>query len=301
MTFFAQHVTTGIDVSDHKLRLVRLQRKYRSVTLHAFGEYDLPTGIVEGGVVTNPQAFVEALRELPKHVVGSHWSTHTIHVGLPEQLSFMTTVPIEGGDKEAATSLAMQSIPLTDAEMYYDTALVRTAKTISVAAARRDRIDHFLTQFDTANYEVVGLHVESEAIARALLPEPLNKAPNTLIIDIGSARTTVCLVARGSIHFTVSYPSVLNQGGLMDQALAGVARQAVLYAQEHFSQHGTVAQVMLAGSGADIPQIDQWLQQVLQLPVIIGNALLHIKPNHLSKKMMNPARYATAVGLALAE
>lgn len=301
MAFFAQHVTTGIDVSDRKLRLVRLQRKYRSITLHAFAELDLPAGVVEGGVVTNPGIFIQALKELPKRAVGSHWSTRSVHVGLPEQISFMTTVPIEDGDKEAAEILAQQSIPLAEAEMYYDTALVRTAKTISLAAARRDRIDHFLAQFDAANYEVVGLHVESEAIAQALLPHPLSKAPASLIIDIGSARTSVCFVALGSIHFTVSYPTVLNEGAVLDQALAGVARQAILYAQEHFGQYGAITQLLLAGSGAAIPQIDQWLQQVVQLPVVIGDPLKHIKVNHQSKKLSAPAPFATAIGLALAE
>jgi Tfp pilus assembly PilM family ATPase len=183
--------------------------------------------------------------------------------------------------------------------MYYDISTVRLAKTISLAAARRDRIDQLLAQFDAANYEVVGLHVESEAIARALLPQPLSKAPVSLIIDIGAARTSVCLVARGSIHFTVSYPSVLSSGSLQDQSLAGVARQALLYTQEHFGQHGAIEQFVLAGSGAAIPQIDQWLNQVVQLPVQIGNPLLHIKANHISKKLTVPAPFATAIGLAL--
>ncbi len=301
MAFFAQHVTTGIDVSDRKLRLVRLQRKYNNLTLHAFAELDLPAGVLDGGMVINPDIFVQALKELPKRAVGSHWPTHSIHVGLPEQISFMTTVPIEDGDKEAAERVAKQSIPLTDAEMYYDTALVRTAKTISLAAARRDRIDHFLAQFDAANYEVVGLHVESEAIAHALLPQPLSKAPTSLIVDIGAARTTVCLIARGSIHFTVSYPTVLNEGAVLDQALAGVVRQSTLYAQEHFGQYGAITELLLAGSGAAIPQIDQWLQQVVQLPVVIGDPMKHIKPNHVSKKLSVSAPFATAIGLALAE
>ncbi len=299
MNIFVQQVSTGIDVSDRKLRLVRLQRKYRSTQLHAFAELDLPEGIIQGGVVINPTLFVQALKELPKRAVGSHWPTHSVHVGLPEQIAFMTTVTIEAGDKEAAESLAKQSIPLQDDEMYYDVATVRLAKTMSVAAARRDQIDQLLANFDAANYEVVGLHVESEAIARALLPQPISKAPVTLIIDIGTARTTVCLVTRGSIHFTVSYPAVLSNGNLMDQSLAGVARQALLYANEHFIQHGAVEQIVLAGSGATIPQIDQWLNQVIHLPVQVGNPLLHIKPNHISKKLAVAAPFATAIGLAL--
>lgn len=295
-----RQISTGIDVSDHKLRLVRLQKNYRSTQIHAFGELDLPPGIVQNGSILQPAQFVQALKELPKRVTGSRWATRGVHVGLPEQISFMTTVPLDSTNKEQAETTAKRSLPLQDNEMYYDVAILRSNKLASIAAARRDLIDLLLTQFDAANYEVVGIHVESEALAEALLPLPLGKAPVSLIIDLGTARTTVAFVAHGAVHFTVSYPSVISATGVEQQHLAGATQQALTYVREHFSGSGTVEQVLLCGSGASIPQLDQWLNQLIQLPVQVGNALSHVKSNHISKKITQPTQFATAIGLALA-
>lgn len=296
-----KHIDTGIDVSDRKLRLVRLQKGYRSIQIHAFAELDLPAGIIQNGVVVQPPQFVQALKELPKRTTGSHWATRGVHIGLPEQISFMTTVTFDANNKDLAETTAKRSLPLQEKEMYYDVAILRTNKLASIAAARRDLVDLLLAQFDAANYEVVGIHVESEALTRALLPTPLSKAPASLIIDLGTARTSVVFVARSAVHFTVSYPTVVHATGLQQDHLAGAMQQTLTYVREHFSAFGNIEQVILCGSGATVPQVDQWLSQVLQVPVQLGNALLHIKPNHISKKMNRPTTFATAIGLALAE
>lgn len=301
MAILAQHVTTGIDVSDHKLRLVRLQHGYRHVQLHAFAELDLSAGIIQNGIILQPTAFVQALKELPRRVTGSRWPTRSVHVGVPEQVSFMATVAIESTGREAAELIAKRSLPLQDNEMYYDLAIQRTTKIATIAAARRDTIDQLLAQFDAANYEVVGLHVESEALANALLPHPLAKAPRSLIVDLGTARTSIVFVAGGTVQFTVSYPSVFGTTGLLDQQLAGAMQQTITYAQEHFGALGAPEQIMLCGSGALTPQLGQWLSQLVHVPVQLGNALLHIKPNHLSKKLSPATVFATALGLALAD
>lgn len=301
MAFLVQQVTTGIDVSDRKLRLVRLQHGYRHVQLHAFAELDLPDGIVQHGVIVQPPAFVQALKELPHRVTGSRWPTRSVHVGLPEQISFVATVAIESTGREVAETIAKRSLPLQENEMYYDLSIQRTNKTATIAAARRDMIDQLLAQFDAANYEVVGLHVESEALANALLPHPLTKAPRSLVVDLGTARTTLAFVANGAVHFTVSYPSVFATTGLLDQQLAGAMQQTVTYVQEHFSTLGAPEQIILCGSGALTPQLEQWLNQLVHLPVQLGNALLHVKTNHLSKKLSQATVFATAIGLALAD
>ena len=295
-----RQVATGIDVSDRKLRLVRVQKNYRNTQLLAFAELDLPAGILQSGVIVQPPQFVQALKELPKRVAGSHWATRGVHVGLPEQISFMTTLSLDSTNKEQVETAAKRSLPLQDSEMYFDIAVSRTNKVASIAAARRDLVDMLLAQFDAANYEVIGIHVESEALAEALLPTPLAKAPISLIIDLGSARTTIAFVAHGAVYFTVSYPSVISAAGVDQQHLAGATQQAVTYVREHFSGVGALAQIILCGSGANLPQLDQWLGQLVQIPTQIGNALLHIKPNHMSKKMSQSTQFATAIGLALA-
>lgn len=301
MAILDQHVTTGIDVSDLKLRLVRLQHGYRHVQLHAFAELDLPAGIIQNGVILQPAAFVQALKELPRQVTGSRWPTRSVHVGVPEQVSFMATMAVASTTREAAETLAKRSLPLQDNEMYYDLVIQRTSKTATIAAARRDILDQLLTQFDAANYEVVGLHVESEALTNALLPHPLTKAPRSLVVDLGTARTSIVFVANGAVQFTVSYPSVFGTAGLLNQQLAGALQQSITYVQEHFGALGAPEQIILCGSGALTPQLEQWLNQLVHLPVQLGNALLHVKPNHLSKKLSRATVFATAIGLALAD
>ena len=299
MAWFGGEITTGIDVSDRKLRLVRLKRKMGTTQLIAFAEVDLPQGVVQNGLVQKSTAFVQALRELPKRSVGVRWSLHEVHVGLPEQLAFLAASKVGNAPKDAAIAQAKKLVPLQDNEMYYDINWSRSSRIIPIAAAKREAVDHLLQQFDEAGYDVIGLHSESEAIVNALLPLPLHKNQPTIIGDLGQARTTLTIFAQGVVYFTTSYPSIFQGNQLLTEALAGALRQTISYAQDHIDSAGTITQIVLCGSGSGIPELDHWLTQSLQIPVAIGNPLERLKENHITKKITQPSQFATAIGLAL--
>ncbi len=297
--YFGYHHNIGLDISDHKLRLICLKQRYRKLLLTRFAELDLSPGIVQNGLIINPDALIQALRELPKHGSGARLPMRSVHVGLPEQQTFITTVPLPVFNLEAADKEAKRYLPFKDEEMYSDIQLNRHNQTVSVAASRKDIVNHYLQVLNAANYAITGLHCETEAVSKAMVVSPMDKPAGIIVIDLGTARTTVVFVLRQLIYFTTSYPSVTTGTGLHQDHFTAVIQQINQYYFEHFVNIIPLTKIMLCGSGAAVPNLVEWLHSSTGLQVELGNPTALFKVNHLLNKLPQPMAFTTAIGLAL--
>lgn len=298
MIFDGNH-SIGLDISDHKLRMVSVGQQYRRLILQHFATMDLTAGAMQNGTILNPNLLVAALRELPKHGFGVHWQNRSVHVGLPEQQTFITTIPFANGNKDLAEKELKRFLPFREDEMYYDVEMNRLAHTASVAASRKDIIQRYLEILKLAGYGVIGLHCETEAIAKALITDGAAKKTGIIIVDLGTARTTVVFSIQNAVHFTTSYPSVLTGNALQPDHLAGAVQQVKQYYEEHYATMAPLAEIMLCGSGAAIPNLVEWLQSVSGIQTVLGNPLKHFKTNRVVKHLQQPLTFTTAIGLAL--
>lgn len=289
----------GLDISGHKLRMVSVSQQYRKLAMHHFAELDLPAGCINNGTIAQPDILIKHLRELPKHGFGVHWQEPAVHVGLPEQQTFITTVASNASTLEEAEKEVKRFLPFREEEMYYDIKIHRSSRTIAVAASRRDHIQQYLAILAAANYHVIGLHCETEAIALALVNEVADKKTGAIIIDLGTARTTVIFFLHNAVYFTTSYPSVLAGGGIEQDHLAAVVQQVKQYYEEHYAMLSPLGKFLLCGSGAAIPNLVEWLQYLTKIPTAVGNPIKHFKMNHVLKRLQYPLAFTTAIGLAL--
>lgn len=290
----------GIDVSDYKLRLAVLNKHYRKLQLRTYKEIDVPSGIIVNGNIQQPEQLVSLLKELHKEFHGGIVNGRNVRIGLPEQQTFITTLPIENLQPELVEDQAIKSIPFERDEMYYATEINRTMHTVSIAAGRKEYIDQYMQILDQANFRPVGLYTEAVALRQALLPDT-NKLHQQgwMIIDVGLARTTIVFVVDGTIYFTTSYPSVMNQGTVNQQNIAAVMQQVNHYYQAHFSTLSPLNGIVLCGSGAYVSGIAELVTQYSGVQAQLGNALHRLRPTNMSKKMDHPLLYTTAIGLAL--
>lgn len=293
------HYTIGLDISDHKVRLVSVRQHYRKLVLTRFAEMNLPTGCMQNGVVMNPTGLVQVLRELPKHAVGARWQTGAVHVGLPEQQTFMTTVPVTELTRAVAEKEARRFLPFREEEMVFDIQINRAAHTASVAASRKEIVQHYLHILKAANYGVTGLHCETEAVAKAIVTELEDKKAGVIVVDLGTARTTIVFFIHSVVYFTTSYPSVLTGTGIIQDHLVAALQQIRQYYDEHYVSIAPFRRVLLCGSGAAMPNLVEWLNTALHLPAAVGNPITLFKMNHVLKKMQQPLAFTTAIGLAL--
>lgn len=290
-------LSAGLDISDRKIRLVTLRPSYRRMQLVSFAEIDVPDQLIQAGVINDAAAVIKLLRDLSKHNVGTHRQDRIVHVGLPEQQTFVATVPIDSFTKEVAEKETLKIIPFKAEDVYYDVQINRASRTASIAAGRKDYIERYLDVLEAAGFSVVGLHTEAEAMTQALLAPGKNSG--TIIVDIGLARTTVIFYLQNCIYFTTSYPSVLGSQGIMEQNFMSAMQQAIQYYADHFAEHQSLDTLVLCGSGAGLPNIADWVQHQLSVPAIVGDPLRLLKPNHLLTKFTDALGFTTAIGLAL--
>lgn len=293
---FKNPLSIGIDISDYKLRIVELRKKYRRLELASFDEVDLEPGVLVNGIIQKPEMLVKALKTLGRHLKGSH--IKLARAGLPEQQSFTTSTRIGTLAKDDIIREAVKNIPFEKDQMYYDVSIQKTHKVASIAAGRKEFVDIFISTLEQADYHLVGLYVEAEAIVQALF-SGLGNHTGKLVIDIGLARTTVIFYIHSSVFFTTSYPSVIDNGIINQQNLAAVLQQILNFYSEHYLAEATLEKIVLCGSGAYIDNVTTYISQLTSIPTELGNPFNGLRLNHVSKKMQKPLSYTTAIGLAL--
>lgn len=293
---FKNPLSIGIDISDYKLRIVSLRKKYRKFELTSFGEIDLQPGILVNGIIQQPDALIDALKALGHHVKGAH--VKVVRAGLPEQQSFITSAHMGTLNKDEVVREAVKNIPFEKDQMYYDVGMQKTHKVASIAAGRKEFVDTFITILEKAGYHLVGLHVEADAIAKALFPEEANHT-GKMVIDIGLARTSIIFHMHSSVFFTTSYPSVIDGASINQQNLSAVLQQILSFYGEHYLSEATLDKIILCGSGAYIENIAPYINQLSNIPTELGNPFSSLRINHVAKKMQHPLAYTTAIGLAL--
>lgn len=288
----------GLDISDHKIRLISILQRYRRLRIQMFAEIDLPTGAIVNGTIMQADAVVASLRDLLKHRVGVRWPDRAVYLGLPEQHTFISATWLQSTDKEDMEREARKMLPFNEADIYYDVQLQRGLKLASVVASRRTVIDRYLEVVGLANFSVIGIHSEAEAVAKALVSNNGN-AEGYIIIDLGTARTTAAFNIFSTVFFSTTYPSVISANTIDQRNLTAVITQLQQYYQEHYSGTAALKKILLCGSGAYVPNIVEWLKTITIVPVELGDPLKNFKTNYISKRLERPLVFTTAIGLAL--
>ncbi|MFC1663177.1 pilus assembly protein PilM [Patescibacteria group bacterium] len=210
---------------------------------------------------------------------------------------------------------------------------------VMLGAVEKVVADNLIELLKIAKIIPLGFEVESVATARGIIPDglPDDKQP-ILIIDIGSKHSTMILYDHGAIQFTsaldlhdhslieaiaektkLSYKEAAKAKricGLDPKKGKGEVRKILLpelndlitkikqieiYYQNDFSYGRDIKQVLLTGSGASLVGLDTYIKTRLKQDVAIGNSLINIEENKISKEFDAERKlsFATTVGLAL--
>jgi len=201
-------------------------------------------------------------------------------------------------------------------------------------------VDETLSVFDEVGIQVRALEGENSAIARALLP--VGDETTVLIIDVGKTTTKISIVSKGIPRFATTIAigghaltlAVQKYFGVTDAEAKKVKAErgivpalgneeylaAMLstvsairdeisnrldYWQARATQggvHDPVSHAILAGGNASLRGFPEYLENALQIPVVIGDVFT----NFASRDTWLPPidyteslAYATAIGLAL--
>lgn len=241
--------------------------------------------------------------------------------------------------EELITEAIKNYIPLDREEIYLDWQIIAKSQGIVkvlIGAAPKKIVDAYTSLLEASDLIPHALEIEAAALTRSLLTE---KSPQgaKVIIDIGAVRTGLVLYGQGTIQFTMSLPisgnkitetvaKTLNldlkkaeqakiicgldkskcEGALLTiltlaiNQLVVQIKKGIAFYQSNDPAAEPINEVILCGGGANFSEIDRVLAEKLQLPVRIGDPLLHISKRSKVKIEKNKAlSYSTAIGLAL--
>lgn len=335
----------GIDISESSVKYVSFGRgrsNLAALSPRHWGEITLKADTVYRGEIKDPTALSAALIEIKKRTNMSH-----VVLSLPEERVYLfeTEIPENTDIKDIRALLEFrleENVPLSPKDAYFDYRLYRLGDAgplmASVAACPKSVADAYYAVCAAAKLTPLSFEVESQAIARAVLP--LQDQSTKMLLDFGKTRTGLGIVHHGIL----SYTSTIEMGG--DELSSGLRRQFgeqpedtltrlkndqglirgnttpaanevllpmvsvlkdeiqshVRYWNDKHSSSRPIEEVVLCGGTANLRGLPEYLQESLK----IKTSLADVWQNAMDSKLKTPPidrrhsyGYATAIGLAL--
>lgn len=207
--------STGVDISDTSLKYVRfapVARASMNRHLEAWGEIDIPDGVLNRGQVTDPKKLSEVLREL-KDKTGAV----QVRVSLPEERAYLFDTEIKrstpAGEIRSLLEFRLEeNVPIPAREAFFDYQILPSSATeqnlkVAVAAYSRETILNYYDACLSAGLLPVSFEVEAQAMNRSVLP--LGTKDAHMLIDFGKTRMGVGIVYEGILQYT----STIDFGG----------------------------------------------------------------------------------------
>jgi len=203
----------GLDISEFSIKIVKLRKKGKFLTLDSFGEQKIKEGIIKGGEIKNEEKLAEVIKSAIRNVEGKKIKTKYVIVSLPEEKSFLEVIQMPKIPKEDLRSAVIfeseNYIPLPIERVYLDFEVIPPVYDhldhldVLITAFPRRILDSYLSCLKLAGLQPLAFEIESEAIARALVKNKTTNHP-LVLIDLGASRTDFIIFAGHSIRFTSS-------------------------------------------------------------------------------------------------
>lgn len=239
-------------------------------------------------------------------------------------------------------------IPVPVEQVYLDWRIVAETDDkikILAMASPRDYIDSLLQVLRLAKLKPVAMELESQSTARAAI-SAVDKDQSVLMVDIAGSSTSFAIVSKTVLEYTSSIPSggtaitesiaselkitpaeaekLKQEAGLVGESKKGNVKQSIIpvldgiideirnvikYHDDHALFDQSITKVILAGGGAKLPGITDYI--MARLNVGVGKSVEHVVLCDPWANVADPSQragfpdnidaleYATAIGLAL--
>lgn len=205
----------GLDISDSSLKIAKLKKKGKFLSLVSFGEEKINPGIIKGGEIQDEKSLVRIIKESLEKVKGEKLKTSYIIASLPEEEAFLGVIQMPKMKSEelkrAIYFEAENYIPLSIEDVYLDFQIIQPLYNhldhfdVLIAALPKKIINSYVSCFKKAGLQPQGLEIESLSIARALIQNGVSPHP-LLLIDFGANKTSLMIFSGYSIRFTRAIP-----------------------------------------------------------------------------------------------
>jgi type IV pilus assembly protein PilM len=240
---------------------------------------------------------------------------------------------------DAVNLEAEQYIPLPSSSLYIDYQVIERSKkeiTVLMSASPRVLVDNILKSVEDAGLEPVLIEPSICAVARVLSSTERGDDLPTIIVDIGPASTDIAILDRGSIRVTGGLPvggntftldiakklgvtlenahqlkvlSGLSAGprqqkieAALEPSLQNILHEVskvMRYYDERVSSERKLEQLLIVGSGSNLPGIGEYFTNALIMPARVASPWQRLDFANIQEppKQFRP-RYITVAGLA---
>src|SRR3989344_965097 len=191
---------SGIVFSDTKIKTLVLDKKNHKLV--SFSESEIPTGIIESGIVKNEQALTEVLTKEK-----SKLSSPFVRFVIPDEVSytFSASVPVSAAKdiSESVEFILEENVPLPLSDISFDftpLGVVDFSATVIVTAVSSSSLASYLGVLRSASLSPLSCTNESQSMARSVIPE--NNKGNYAIICIHTNSVGIYITSGNIVEFS---------------------------------------------------------------------------------------------------
>jgi len=310
--------TFGMDFSDLRLRVAKLNKKGEFFDLVSWNEIEIPEGIIIEGEIKDEDKLVAIIKKTIDGAKGRRITAKNVVASLPEKKAFLQVIEVPRMDEEELkTAIPFEAenyIPLSIDQVYLDYSVVpisnngRNKMEILIGGMPKTVIDPYVSCIKKAGLVPTVLEVESQSITRALIKNGVSPFP-TLIIDFGKSTTSFIVFAGHSLRFTSSITmssqelteaiskelkidlaeaeKLKTKNGIEDKkitkAMAPLLVELVKQTQryiEYYHSHNNepIKKILLCGKGSNLKGLSEFLFNELKIPTELANPWVNISP-----------------------
>jgi len=338
----------GLDIGSSKIKCIEITTSVSPPKLVNYDISNLPAISLYSDSKADKSEFTDFIKE---YIFGSKFSTNNVVIGLPESKVFTRIIELPNlSEKELAESIkweAQQYFPdsIDNLSLQYQQ-LPRSNNQsdgeknkieVLLVAVNKALVEKYVSIFEKAGCNVLGIEPESMAIARATQNAP--ETPVSLALNIGAETSDLIISESNVIRFTRSVSSgmdafaraisqdigidlkqaesYLTSYGLDETKLEGKiakiirpvvdmvvteVKRSVVYFESR-KQGRKVERIVLCGGGATMPGILPYIVSSVGIEVEMANPWRQLacdnpKFNTADLNLFGPF-FTTSVGLAL--
>jgi len=303
----------GIDISDTAVRFVELGVSGGQKELRRYAAWPLSPGVIEDGLISQPDQVVKALNELRvRH------DLRLVRASLPEERAYLfkTEVPVAAlSDLKTNIEFKIEeNVPLSPSEALFGFKVLSDGKhnqktptdhlDVVVAVLPRTVIESYLAVFHQAQIQPISFHIESQAITNAVITEA--DPNNYLLVHVGRTRVGIYVVNEQVVHFasTLALRSVADLARNLVPEVIKVKNYWLSHQESKSTKDPKISDLIISGVGASDDGLKQLLGQETGLSVRMADAWRNVASVEEKIPEMSFAEsleYVGAVGLALAD
>jgi hypothetical protein len=206
---FLEMPAPGLSISDRGAHLMDFSHDKEGLRVKRFADLTFPDRYIVDGEIKNRDALIEALSNFRKEN-----DLKYVRVSLPEERAYLFSTTISSAQAEnIRTSIEFiieENVPLSVSEVVFDYNIIPTKEKhddhirISVSVVPESVVEEYLGILRSAGLEPLHFEVESQAIAKAVIP---NKDTSVSVIaNINHDKVGLYICDGGAVSFTSTFP-----------------------------------------------------------------------------------------------